>query len=129
MKLLVERDTFTPESTEGSLSIDGEAFCWTLELPVKDGLPGSAIPAGTYPVVVYPSPKFARLMPLISDIPGRSNIEIHWGNDAQDTDGCILLGGSRPNQNFIGKSRQIFDKFWERTQAAMEAGQCEIEIK
>jgi hypothetical protein len=128
MLLLVERDTFTPESTEGTLYIDGVQFCWTLELPVRDGLPGSAIPVGIYNVSAYPSPKFGRLMPLL-DVPGRSNIEVHWGNTPEDTNGCILLGGTRPGKDFIGDSRQIFDEFWAKTQGAIEAGYCQITIE
>jgi len=129
MKLLVQRDTFTDESTEGTLYIDGAEFCWTLELPDLDGSPGYCIPQGTYKVVAYPSPKFGRTMPLLEGIPGRSNIEIHWGNEAKDTEGCILLGGSRPGKNFVGKSRQMFDDFWEVAQAEIEAGNCTIEIQ
>jgi hypothetical protein len=128
MHLKVERFTFTDVSTEGELSIDGERFCWTLELPVRDGLPGSAIPLGTYKLVSYPSPHFGRLVPQLVDVPGRSEIEIHWGNTAADTRGCILLGGSMPEANFIGNSRQMFDDFWAKAQGPIERGECDIEI-
>ena len=128
MHLKVERFNFTDISTEGDLSIDGERFCWTLELPVIDGKPGSAIPTGTYKVKVYPSPHFGRLMPLLVDVPGRSEIEIHWGNTEADTRGCILLGDSLPGANFIGKSRQAFDNFWAKAQWPIERGECDIEI-
>lgn len=113
----------------GELSIDGEKFCWTLELPLGDGGPGSAIPYGTYKVEVYPSPKFGRLMPLLMDIPGRSNIEMHWGNTPENTDGCILLGNTMPGQNFIGNSRQTFDDFWALAQGPIERGECTITMK
>jgi hypothetical protein len=128
MHLKVERFNFTDISTEGDLSIDGERFCWTLELPVRDGLPGSAIPTGTYKVVSYPSPHFGRLVPLLVDVPGRSEIEIHYGNDAADTRGCILLGETLPGANFIGDSRQAFDNFWAKAQGPIERGECDIEI-
>jgi hypothetical protein len=129
VNLLVKRFNFTDISTEGQMSIDGEAFAWTLELPVRDGLPGSAIPVGTYKVVAYPSPHFGRLMPLLVDVPGRSEIEIHWGNTAADTRGCILLGDSVPGANFIGDSRQAFDNFWARAHGPIERGECSITIE
>ena len=129
MHLKVERFNFTDISTEGSLSIDGESFCWTLELPVRDGKPGSAIPAGTYKVAAYPSPHFGRLMPLLLDVPDRNNIEIHWGNLPDETRGCILLGDSMPGANFIGKSREAFDNFWAKAQGPIERGECDIEIQ
>src|ERR1700676_4364533 len=128
MHLTVERFNFTDISTEGQLSIDGERFCWTLELPVRDGLPGSAIPKGTYKPVAYDSPHFGRKVPLLVDVPGRSEIEIHYGNTAADTRGCILLGGAMPGKDFIGDSRQIFDDFWAIAQGPIEAGECDIEI-
>src|SRR5690348_18052311 len=85
MKLILQRLITTDNSTTGQLSVDGETECFTLELPHKDGLPGSAIPAGTYQVVLAPSPKFlqsrdpwvkkyAGKIPHIQNIPNRSNI-------------------------------------------------------
>jgi hypothetical protein len=67
-------------------------------------------------------------MPLILDVPDRSNIEIHWGNLPDETRGCILLGDSMPGANFIGKSREAFDNFWAKAQGPIERGECYIEI-
>jgi hypothetical protein len=128
VQLRVSRLTFTPRSTGGLLSADGTPLCSTLELPVRDGLPGSAIPLGTYPVSVYPSPKFGREMPLIMGIPGRSQIEIHWGNWASDTDGCILLGEPSQLPDFIANSRETFDKFWALVEGPLSRGEVTIEI-
>jgi Family of unknown function (DUF5675) len=128
VNLLVERDTYRSYSTEGTLYVDGEHQCYTLELPLGDGLPGSAVPEGTYSVGVYPSPHFGRLMPLLSGIPGRSDIEIHWGNYPDNTRGCILLGSER-ELNFVSDSRKAFDDFWAKAQGPMERGDCTIQIK
>lgn len=128
MQLRVSRLTFTPRSTIGILSADGQGWCSTLELPVVDGLPGSAIPLGTYPVSAYPSPRFGRLMPLILGIPGRSEIEIHWGNDPAETDGCILLGFPSSAPDTIINSREAFDQVWSRLQSPLEQGQVTITI-
>lgn len=121
MELKLVRDQFTDKSTTGQLSIDGSFFSFTLELPTRDGLPGSAIPEGKYQVVASWSPKFGRTMPLIIGIPGRSEIRIHYGNDAVDTEGCILLGKTR-SQDWIGSSREAFDEFWPRFMQSLAEG-------
>lgn len=127
MELTVERTRFSEISTQGQMAIDGAFFCYTLELPRKDGLPGSCIPAGRYQVTTYPSPHFGRLMPLINNGPGRSEIEIHWGNYPDNTRGCILLG-YQSSQDSIGNSRLAFNDFWDRGQGPMERGECYITI-
>ena len=127
MELIVTRQRFSELSTQGQLSIDGVFFSYTLELPKKDGLPGSCIPTGRYQVTTYPSPHFGRFMPLINDGPGRSEIEIHWLNTPDETRGCIGIGYTQ-GENSIGNSREAFDDFWIKAQGPMESGQCWITI-
>ena len=130
MKILVQRDTFTDKSTTGTVYLDGKQFCWSLELPRKDGRPGSCILPGTYKVVTYPSPHFGRLMPLLVGVPLRdpdAHIEIHWLNYPQQSEGCIGVGGTR-GKDFIGNSVQMFDDFWAIAQGPMERGECQITI-
>lgn len=128
MELELQRIKFDTASCEGFLLVDGESGLFTLELPVKDGLPGSAIPQGRYPVVVTFSPKFDRDMPLLTDIPGRSEIRIHWGNDPHDTEGCILVGKTL-GHDFIGSSRLAFNELWAKIEAPARAGECFITVK
>ena len=128
MELDLQRIKFDTASCEGFLLVDGESGLFTLELPVKDGLPGSAIPQGRYDVTVTFSPKFERDMPLITGIPGRSEIRIHWGNDPSDTEGCVLVGKTL-GQDFIGSSRLAFDELWAKIEAPARAGQCFITVR
>lgn len=148
MELAIQRLILTPTSTCGTLYVDNELDCWTLELPHKNGLPGSCIPAGTFSVILSHSPKFSGdskfvalcaqlgvkpLMPEIVNIPNRSEIRIHWGNYAGDipttpqvehsnTEGCILLGKSH-QPDMIGQSRDAFAEFYTRLVHAIQAGE------
>lgn len=102
VNLLILRDTFTDESTVGSLYIDGERFCDTLELPYRDNQTSiSCIPIGQYKVRLRTAKESATrdyLHLLVKDVKNRSHILFHKGNTAKDTRGCILVGqGSQHN--------------------------------
>jgi uncharacterized protein DUF5675 len=126
--MFLQRRFITPESTEGVLTMDTNALqFYTLELPVKDGMPGSAIPEGTYPVIINWSPKFGHMMPLLTDIPMRSEIRIHFGNDEADTEGCILVGNTWAS-NFVGQSREAFSQLYPLIEAAANNGGCSITV-
>lgn len=130
MKLSLYRTSSTLLSTQGKLFGDGAFLAYTLELPMKDGLPGSAIPAGEYPIELAPSPKFQALaeqdpwwktycdaMPHVI-CPPRSLIMIHVGNLPSETDGCILVGEVR-GINQISTSRPAFARLYPLIQMAM----------
>ena len=69
----------------GRLVIDGRWFCDTLERVGYQILPLC------YPVKVTRSPKFKRLLPLVSNVPQRSGIRFHRGTRPEHSTGCILL--------------------------------------
>jgi hypothetical protein len=69
----------------GRLVIDGRWFCDTLERVGYQILPLC------YPVKVTRSPKFKRLLPLVSNVPQRSGIRFHRGTSPEHSTGCILL--------------------------------------
>ena len=138
MELTLNRTSFDEKSTQGSLSIDGALQCYTLELPNVDGKPGSCIPEGRYRIVLAPSPKFmassdpwvqqfANRMPHLENIPDRSLIMIHWGNDPKDTEGCILVGKD-PGVDHIGSSRDAFSALWYEIEAPATGGDCWITV-
>jgi len=130
MRLTLQSDLITDRSTGSELLIDGVFECYTLELPIIDGMPGSAIPAGEYSIKYEHSPKFGRLMPHIDGIPNRSLIMLHWGNDPHDTDGCVLVGDYRDpaTPDFVGHSRVAWDRLNARLAPACSAGEVKIEV-
>ena len=69
----------------GRLVIDGRWFCDTLERVGYQILPLC------YPVKVTISPKFKRLLPLVSNVTQRSGIRFHRGTRPEHSTGCILL--------------------------------------
>lgn len=106
MKLRLQRRWLFEQETIGELWVDGAPECFTLEPKRRpDGVKipdQTAVPAGDYPVVMQFSPRFQRTLPHILDISGFQGIEIHIGNSAVDTHGCVLLG-----QGVLFKARRI----------------------
>lgn len=114
MRLTLERVARRDTYTIGKLYVDGQYWCDTLEDRVRDltkekKIPGrTAIPAGTYDVVVNISPKFKRLLPRLIGVPHFEGVLIHRGNTAADTAGCILVGQNKA----VGKV--LNSTHWER---------------
>lgn len=120
MLLTLDRHDIKPVCTIGSLSIDGEWECWTLEDPVRTGpkIPGqTAIPYGKYRLDITFSSRFQQMMPIILDVPNFSGVRIHWGNYHQDTEGCPLVGQDRYNTS-LGHSRKAYDQLFPKLKSA-----------
>lgn len=132
MNLELKRHTLTEKATLGALSLNGEHLCWTLEDVEREGAKvatKTAIPPGSYKVVIDLSARFHRLMPHVLDVPGFSGIRIHSGNTAEDTDGCILVGTTQ-SADFVGGSRKAFDKLFAiLTTAALSADRIELTVR
>ena len=87
MLITVNRERQTPEGIFGSLSLDWHPFrCKTVENRAL------AIPAGTYPVEFTWSPRFNMILPLVDNVPNRSDIRIHAANFPAQLEGCIGVG-------------------------------------
>jgi hypothetical protein len=121
MILTIHRKVLTPTSSIGELFVDGAFFCYTLEDTVQeDGIKingDTAIPVGTYRVIIDFSNRFQKMMPHILDVPGFEGIRIHCGNTSADTEGCILLGQEK-GANTVLFSRPAFNAFFPKLQAA-----------
>ena len=100
MKLILTRIARKAEYTIGRLEDEnGKKLCDTLE-PIWRNYDGgelkipkkSAIPEGSYRVVVTKSQRFGKYLPLLVGVPGFEGVRIHSGNTSRDTEGCILVG-------------------------------------
>lgn len=130
MKMQLISDPSTAECTIGKLSIDGVFFCYTLEDVVRSvkikGI--TAIPAGTYEVIINHSGRFGKPMPLLLDVPNFAGVRIHTGNSARDTEGCILVGYEL-GKDAIYKSKNAYADLFELLKKAMnESELVTIEI-
>ena len=126
MNLLVKRVDLTNERTIGQLFVDGVFECWTLEDTVRT--PGvkiqnqTAIPAGTYRVTWRWSDHFGKDMLHVEDVPGFAGIEIHGGNDAADTDGCLLVGRDRLGHDEIANCAPAKEALEAKVCPVLDAG-------
>ena len=59
-------------------------------------IPGhTAIPEGSYRVLITKSRRFKKWLPYVQGVPGFEGIRIHAGNYPDDTQGCILVGENK----------------------------------
>lgn len=129
MKLQLVRDTLTNESTIGKLYINDVFHCFTLEDKVRDEKIKNitAIPYGTYEVIINFSNRFKEQMPLLLNVPNYEGVRIHAGNYAKDTEGCVLVGSTK-SVNMIGNSRAQFKKLMTELRKATKNEKIFIEI-
>ncbi len=105
MILKLERFYSTNDATLGSLSINDQFECYTLEDEYREQKVHSEtrIPQGTYPIKLQQhgtmTQKYYKKFPTmhegmlwLQDVPNFSTIYIHIGNTDDDSSGCILVG-------------------------------------
>jgi|SRR5579863_1366682 len=128
MLLELKREPSADGCTLGSLYVNGEFECFTLEDVVREvpqeavekwKVPGdTATPAGTYDVIVDMSAHFQRMLPLLLHVPGFEGVRIHSGNVSADTEGCILVGKRRTTAAVLD-SRTAFNALFTNIRAAI----------
>jgi hypothetical protein len=91
-RLTIER--FIP-TEDGVIGVLEPLHLYTLEEELQANQRSiSAIPAGVYRCARTVYQKHGFLTFEIMDVPGRSRILFHPGNTEEDTEGCVLVGGS-----------------------------------
>jgi hypothetical protein len=83
----------------------------------------TAIPLGTYRVHLYDSPRHGKRTPELRDVPGFGHIQIHPGNSASDTEGCLCIGLTRDtDRGLVGRSRVACDWLCGEIRGVIVAG-------
>lgn len=137
LKRIAKRDVYTI----GKLYINGEYFCDTIEdkdrgldqsMPVNDikkkKIYGqTAIPTGTYGLVIDYSSRFKKKMAHILNVPGYDGIRIHTGNTADDSLGCIIVGQNKVVGKVIN-SKVTYNKLFSILQEACNKEKVNITI-
>lgn len=115
MEIRIKRLHRTERSTISELSINGKFQCYTLEDVEREKKIKSetAIPKGTYKVIINYSNRFKQNLPLILNVPNFEGVRFHSGNTNHDTEGCILVGKVRAI-DYVGKSRVAFTALFEK---------------
>ena len=91
----------------------------------------TAIPYGTYRVVITYSNAFQKKLPEILNVPLYEGIRIHTGNHKDDTFGCLILGDSpkiSQTKSWVYNSKKNYDKFIKILEPAIKKGRVIIEI-
>lgn len=121
MLIEVKRFEFKDTYTVGKMYIDNIYECYTLEDVVRTGAKvngQTAIPTGTYNLIINHSNRFNRDLPLLENVPNFTGVRIHAGNTSAHTEGCILVGTTWSGKDFIGNSRVAFNKLFEKLKKA-----------
>lgn len=136
MYLTLNRTFFGPTYTIGKLSVDGIYHSDTIEDVNrdlnKDGkLEGSgeikvqdktAIPFGTYKIILNMSNRFKKILPLLIAVPGFDGIRIHSGNDEHSTSGCIIVG-TNDKKGWVSNSKVAMEALMKKLQPQFDLGQ------
>ena len=128
---LIRQNSSSPASSESSKAVPGKLYRVShyfnkrtgelVERPIYlcDTLENADyfIPALIYKVQVTQSPRFKRLLPVLTQVPGRSGIRFHRGSQPEHSKGCILVSASM---------EQSLTARWLSEQSASEETRLEI---
>ena len=115
-EITLQRTKTSPLGTFGVVGdVAANSAFHTLEPPIatSDGrrnVPDiTAVLPGRYELAVRWSDHFHRLVCVLVDVPGRSDIECHVGNYLKDTRGCILFGEGETGDGIVNSIPAVED--------------------
>lgn len=126
------REESKGETTLSKLYLGLDYICDILEDQVRE-IPGvpvaewkihskTAIPVGNYRITAENSGKFGPNTLTVNNVDGFDYIRIHGGNDAENTEGC-LLPGVRVSNTYVTHSQDNLTKVKKLVLPELEAGE------
>jgi len=127
LNVKISRFRYGNKSTQGLIFIDGKFAGCTLENPDMGNQPSiSCIPTGVYRLGLrtvggwnQKAANHSRIGPNhegmieVQDVPGRTYILMHWGNEPKNTEGCVLIGTTY-QPDYIGSSVDAYISFYDQ---------------
>lgn len=128
-KIVLKRTDITDKRTFGELWYNNEFICFTLEDPIRDIKikHETAIPYGSYQVIINMSPKFKQKMPRLLNVPNFEGILIHKGFSVQNSSGCILVGMLKSGDTLL-HSPTAYSKVFLLIQKLLKKGEVWVDI-
>lgn len=125
MELKLNRIFLGSSATIGELLVNDKYLCDTLEdrvRPEGEKVYGkTAIPEGTYEMVLSYSPRFKKILPEILNVPNFTGIRIHCGNSSADSSGCVLVGTwDGEKEDWVSDSKMAFNELMSSLQKAAD---------
>lgn len=136
MEITVRRYSDNGESTLGLLFVDKKFECYTIEDTKRDVkvVGETRIPQGNYEIKLRDeggmTKKYASKFPILhhgmlwlQNVPNFKYVYIHIGNDAGNSEGCILVGNTANNNSlkngFIGESTPAYKNLYKKILEAL----------
>ena len=89
----------------------------------------TAIPSGRYEIKMQWSNHFQRDMPHLQAVPMFTDVMIHWGNSAKDTEGCLIVGNyDAKNPDWVSNSQATYKLLEPKILSALSSGKLFISI-
>ncbi len=137
MEILIVRENFAPDYTEGKLFIDGAYVCDSLEdfdrgldssmpedvISSKKVYSKTAIPTGRYKVIIDWSNKFQKNLIHLLNVKGFDGVRMHSLNEASQSLGCIGTG-VKTAPGWISKSRDTYKVVHSKVEEALNRGEA-----
>ena len=148
-KLTLERYFFSEHDTLGKLYITypnnlnkKEFICDVVEDTVRNSIDTpidmfnkvygeTAIPYGTYQVIISMSNRFQKRLPELLNVPHFSGVRIHSGNTSKDSEGCLIVGNNpkqSKTESWVYNSRAVLTKFMTLLEPLVKQGKVILEI-
>ena len=129
METRIRRHWYHDECTMGLFFIEyPDALtmrCYTLEDKMREVVgqavsewkvpKQTAIPCGRFQLIVDYSTRFKKYMFHVLNVPGFDGIRVHSGNDAEDTEGCPLVGNEKTDHTILQSRAALTILFSELT--------------